>query len=95
MVWVYGFALGAGLIMLLAWVVGVAIGAWVDGWEFADPERRFGSTGRAFVAGTFGFGMAGISATFAGWHWALALGAAVLGAVALVAVSRVFEPAET
>lgn len=95
MVWVYGFVLAAGFLMLLAWIVAAAIGAWVDGWEFADPERRYGSTGRSIVAGAFGFGMAGMSATFAGWHWILALVAAVLGAAALVAVSRAFEPAET
>jgi hypothetical protein len=94
MVWVYAFALVAGLLMLLAWIVGVALGAWVEGWEFADPDRRFGATGRSFVAGAFGFGMAGMSATFAGWHAIFALVAALLGTAALVAVSRAFEPSD-
>jgi hypothetical protein len=35
-----------------------------------------------------------MSATFAGWHAILALVAALLGAAALVAVSRVFEPSD-
>jgi hypothetical protein len=94
MVWVYAFALVAGLLMLLAWIVGVAVAAWVEGWETADPERRFGATGRSIVAGTVGFGMAGMSATFAGWHAILAFAAALLGAAALVAVSRAFEPSD-
>lgn len=94
MVWVYAFALVAGILMLLAWIVGVAVAAWVDGWETVDPERRFGATGRSIIAGTIGFGMAGMSATFADWHAVLALVAALVGAAALVAVARVFEPAD-
>ena len=94
MVWVYAVALIAGLLMLLGWIVGSALGAWVEGWEFADPENRFGATGRSVVAGSVGFGIAGMSATFAGWHPLVAVVAAVLGAAALVTVARVFAPAE-
>lgn len=94
MVWVYAIALVAGFLSLLAWIVGVALGALVDGWEWADPERRFGSNGRTLVAGVFGFGLAGMSATFAGWHPIVALIAAGLGAAALVFVARAFAPAE-
>lgn len=94
MVWVYALALVAGILMLLAWIVGVAVGAWVDGWQFADPERRFGATWRSIVAGIIGFGMAGMSATFADWHAIVALVAALLGAVALAVVASVFAPAD-
>lgn len=94
MVWVYAVALIAGLLMLLGWIVGSALGAWVEGWEFADPENRFGATGRSVVAGSVGFGIAGMSATFAGWHPLVAVVAAVLGAAAMVTVARVFAPAE-
>ena len=94
MVWVYAVALIAGLLMLLTWMIGAAVGAWVDGWDFADPERRFGATGRFVVAGSIGFGMAGMSATFAGFHPGLALVAALLGAAALVLVARTFAPVE-
>jgi hypothetical protein len=93
MVWVYAAALAVGFVALLLWIVGVALGTWVEGWEFADPERRFGATGRSVVAGVVGFGMAGMSATFAGWQPVLAFVAAALGAAAVVAVARVFAPA--
>ena len=94
MVWVYAVALIAGLLMLLGWIVGSALGAWVEGWEFADPEHRFGAAGRSVVAGSVGFGIAGMSAAFAGWHPLVAVVAAVLGAAAMVTVARVFAPAE-
>ena len=40
MVWVYAIALIAGLLMLLAWIVGTALGAWVRAslWLFQNPE---------------------------------------------------------
>ena len=94
MVWVYAVSLIAGLLMLLGWIVGSALGAWVEGWEFADPENRFGATGRSVVAGSVGFGIAGMSATFAGWHPLVAVVAAILGAAAMVTVARVFAPAD-
>ena len=92
MVPIYAIALFAGFLMLLAWIVGVAIGTWVDGWEFADPENRFGVGGRSIVAGLVGFGMAGMSASFGGWPPALAIFGAFAGAAAMVAVARVFGP---
>lgn len=94
MVWVYALSLIAGFVLLLAWMIGVAIAAWVDGWEFADPEQQFGANGRFVVAGAIGFGMGGISATFAGIHPGLAFVAALLGAAALVLVARTYAPAE-
>ena len=92
MVPVYAIALFAGFLLLLAWIVGVGIGSWVEGWEFADPERRFGFVGRSIVAGLVGFGMAGMSASFGGWPPALAILGAFAGAAAMVAVARVFGP---
>ncbi len=90
MVPVYAIALFVGFLLLLAWIVGVGIGSWVEGWEFADPERRFGFVGRSIVAGLVGFGMAGMSASFGGWPPALAILGAIAGAAAMVAVARVF-----
>lgn len=92
MVPVYAIALFVGFLMLLAWIVGVAVGTWVEGWEFADPERRFGFVGRSIVAGLVGFGMAGMSASFGGWPPALAVLGALAGAAAMVAVARLFGP---
>lgn len=48
-----------------------------------DPEAMLGHHGRLGVAGVAGFGLGGMSATFAGWATALALLAAVAGAIAL------------
>ena len=72
------------------WVGGTAApgaAATVEGWGRVDPDHRFGRTGRFVVAGLFGFGMAGISALYAGWPHLLAVGAGVLGAAGLVGVS--------
>ena len=77
------------------WLVGVAVGTWVNGWDFADPERQFGEIGRSATAAVFGFGMGGMSATFAGWNPVLAAAAALVGGAALVAVARVFTPAHS
>ncbi len=43
MVPVYAIALFVGFLILLACLVGVAVAPWVHGWQFADPERRFGT----------------------------------------------------
>ena len=94
MVWVYAASLIAGLVLLLVWIAAAAVAAWVDGWEFADPEQRFGATGRFAVAGSIGFGMAGLSATYAGFHPLFAVVAAAAGAAALVLVARTFAPVQ-
>jgi CHASE2 domain-containing sensor protein len=77
---VFGFALGLGTILLLAWIVAVAVAGSVEGWANADPDARFGLTGRRVVGAVFGFGMAGLSAAFAGWPMVVATLAALAGA---------------
>jgi len=89
---VYAIALVVGIVALIGWTVAVAIGASVAGWERADPERRFGTAGRFTLAGVLGFGMAGMSATFAGWPAAAAGVAAIAGTVGLIIVARFFGP---
>ena len=84
----YAVALGAGFFGLLGWIAAAAVAASVDGWERIDPDERLGVNGRSAVAGVFGFGMAGLSAAYAGWPTAAAAGAAILGAVAAAAVAR-------
>jgi hypothetical protein len=84
---VYAIALTLGTVGVMAWVVAAAVGGTVEGRSGADPEHRFGGLGRAVVAGSFGFGMAGLSASYAGWPWPLALAAAVAAAAGLVYVS--------
>lgn len=91
---VYAVVLLAGVVLLVGWLVAAAIATWVEGWESFDPGARFGARGRAVVAGAVGFGMGGLSATFAGWPAGLALLAAVAGGGAMVLVSRLFGPEE-
>lgn len=91
----YAVVLVIGLVFLIMWLGAAAIGTWVEGWESFDPEMRFGARGRATVAGAVGFGMGGLSATFAGWPPGLALLAALAGGGAMVLVARVLGPEDT
>ncbi len=84
---VFGFALGFGAVALLGWIATVGIAGSVEGWEKVDPDTRFGVTGRRVVAAVFGFGMAGLSAAYAGWPIAVATIAAIAGAIVAGAVA--------
>lgn len=84
---VFGSALGFGTILLLVWIFAVAVAGSVEGWEKIDPDARFGLTGRRVVAAVFGFGMAGLSAAFAGWPMVVATLAALAGAVVAATVA--------
>ena len=88
----YAVTLVIGLTGLVAWIAATAAAENVAGWENADPERRFGAGGRRLIAGVVGFGMAGMSASFAGWPWWGAIGAAVAGAGILALLAGVFGP---
>jgi hypothetical protein len=90
----YGAVLLIGFAMLVVWLVLTAVAAGVDGWDDSDPERKFGTKGRYVVAGTFGFGMAGISMLYTQMPDALSLVAAAAGAVGLIVVSRWLGPVE-
>ncbi|MBT8215574.1 MAG: hypothetical protein KJO17_01845 [Acidimicrobiia bacterium] len=84
----FAIALGVGFLGLLGWIVTSAVAASVDGWEGIDPDERLGTNGRTAVAGVFGFGMAGLSAAYAGWPTAATAGAAIVGAIAAGAIAR-------
>ncbi len=71
----YGLVLGIGLVSLIAWLVASA-------GTTLDLERRYGARGRAAIGAMIGFGMAGLSAAFAGWRDLAALGAALVGSLA-------------
>lgn len=92
---VYALVLVAGFIGLLVWVAMTAVGDTVEGWSRVDPEARFGVKGRFAVAAALGFGLAGMSATFAGWPGVLAFVGAVGGALASVAVAARYGPGAT
>ncbi len=84
---VFGFALGFGSVAVFAWIIAVAVADSVEGWEKVSPDARFGLTGRRVVAAVFGFGMAGLSAAYAGWPMAIATLAAAAGAVVAAAIA--------
>ncbi len=88
---VFGFALGFGSIALLAWIAAAAVADSVEGWGTVDPDARLGLTGRRVVGAVFGFGMAGLSAAYAGWSMVIATVAAVAGAIVAVAIAGLTE----
>lgn len=91
----YGVVLIIGVVAVVAWIVLAAIASMVAGWEHVDPERTFGTTGRAVVAGVFGFGMAGISMLYTEFPDVLSFVAAVAGAALLVViVTRIVPPSQ-
>lgn len=78
---VYGISLAVGVVALIGWLGAVAISNNVTGWDRFDPDERLSMTGRRGVAALFGFGMAGLSASYAGWSTLPALAAAAGGVV--------------
>ena len=88
MVALYAICTVVGVVALLTWItLGIAASAGDDR-RYLDPELRFGEQGRAAVAAVLGFGLGGMSASFAGWGTALALLGALAGAVAAVLIGR-------
>jgi hypothetical protein len=79
---VYAVVLVLGVAALLIWLVMGATASSVDDKQDWNPDERFGLVGRNVVAGLLGFGLGGMSASFAGW----ASGLAVVGAIAGVAI---------
>lgn len=88
----YALTLIVGLIALLLWVAATAVAASVEGWHIVDPEDRFGANGRMVVASLVGFGMAGMSASFAGWNAGQVVGAAVAGVFFAALAARFLGP---
>lgn len=83
----FGIPLLGGLVFMLVWLAATAVAGTVDGWDHVDPEQRFGRQGRFVLAGLMGFGMAGLSALYAGWPELLAVAAGLAGAAGLIGVS--------
>lgn len=84
---VYGILLAIGFVGLVVWAISVYTSESVEGWESFNLDRRLGSRGRRAVASVLGFGMAGLSASYAGWNAGLALVAALAGAAVGVALA--------
>ncbi|MDJ0497199.1 MAG: hypothetical protein QNJ89_05165 [Acidimicrobiia bacterium] len=81
MIPVYAVVLVLGVVALLGWLVFGLAATSVDGKEGWNPEDRFGVSGRQVVAGLLGFGLGGMSASFAGWASGLAVLAAIGGVI--------------
>lgn len=88
----FAAALAVGGIGIIAWIVVTAASSTEEGTTRADPEGRWGRTARVLVAGVFGFGMAGLSATYAGWDVAASAVAALAGGAGLAWVSVLLGP---
>lgn len=88
----FGLPLLLGFVLMVIWIAATAVAGQVEGWEGVSPEERFGRTGRYVLAGTIGFGMAGISALYAGWPDVLSVVAGLAGAVGLIVTSTVLGP---
>jgi hypothetical protein len=84
---VFTVPLIVGILGILAWIGASAYAATSDGGDHWDPERRIGRGGRYAIAAAFGFGLAGMSALYAGWPSWLTLIAGGAGAVGLAGLS--------
>ncbi len=85
---IYAICVVLGAVAALIWIfLGLGSEA-IPGKRSADPESRFGERGRYAVAGVLGFGLGGMSASFAGWVTLLALMAAAGGAALMVLAAR-------
>ena len=84
---VYGIAVVVGSLALVAWIVADAFADAPDD-SRRGPSQRYGESGQSLVTAVLGFGLGGMSASFAGWHAVLALTAAIAGGVALAAGTR-------
>jgi len=85
---VYAVCVVLGFVGALLWVVAGLTSSSVEGKAGLDPEARLGASGRGIVSGVLGFGLGGMSASFAGWGTGLALVGAVGGAGLAIAVAR-------
>ena len=88
MVAIYAIATVLGLIGIFAWVAMGMVADAVPGKDAWEPEARFGPTGRSVVSGVAGFGLGGMSASYAGASTPLAIVGAVIGAVAIAVAAR-------
>lgn len=88
MIPVYAISVVIGSLAVLVWIFLGLTSSSVAGKQSLDPEAKFGSTGRGVVAGVLGFGLGGMSASFAGWQTGLAIIGAVGGAVLMVLLGR-------
>lgn len=90
---VYGVSLVIGVLALIAWILVGGFSEANDG-RPKHPDERFGAKGRAIVAGMTAFGIGGLSASFGGWHTALAVVAAVVAAIVFAVYAYRYDAGE-
>ncbi|NIS32955.1 MAG: hypothetical protein GWN73_12640, partial [Actinobacteria bacterium] len=66
MVALYSVVLLAGLVAVAGWLVAGTLAANLDS-RVTDPAVRFGSRGRDVANALLGFGLGGMSSSYAGW----------------------------
>lgn len=87
MVPLYAVVVVLGALCLGVWIL-LGLVAERPGSSVMDPEARYGLRGRSAVAGVLGFGLGGMSASYAGWPSLAALAAAAGGAALAVLSGR-------
>jgi hypothetical protein len=85
---VYAICVVVGFLAALAWIYAGLTASSVEGKATLDPETRFGATGHGVVAGVLGFGLGGMSTSFAGWGTGLAILGAFGGAALAIVAAR-------
>lgn len=100
----YAVVLVVAIVALVLWLIAAVVASSDEassgvassneGRSALDPEVRFGRTGRVGIAAAVGFGMGGMSATFAGWEALPALAAAVAAAVLGAVIGHFLGPTE-
>jgi hypothetical protein len=90
---VYAIALVAGFVALSWWLVADALASSPPS-RVTTPGERFGRRSRDGVLGVLGFGMGGMSASFAGWPAPVAVLGAALGAGFVIVAGHVIGDAD-
>lgn len=88
MVPIYAICIVLGVVAVLAWVILGMTASTVADKENLEPEQRFGEKGQMAITAVLGFGLGGMSASFAGWSTGLALVGAGVGAVGATLIGR-------
>lgn len=93
MVPLYAIAVFLGFVGVAGWVLAGTLASNPDS-TVQDPMARFGERLRTVVTATLGFGLGGMSASYAGWPGLAAIAAALGGAALLVISIRLIEAGE-
>jgi hypothetical protein len=85
---IYAVCVVAGSLAALGWIALGTISSAFAEKAHLDPETRYGEAGRFVVGGVLGFGLGGMSASFAGWGAIPALLGAIGGTGLLLVAAR-------